>query len=395
MQTHPTQIVRASSVLAIAVAAAACGSSASPEHGSGGSGGAAATSSGSTSTSVTTSSGGASPDGGACAAQLADFSASDWPPACYSFYAPSSFWNTPIAPNPAIDPDSTAILTFYANNYHGFVGLGTITVGDPNSTGAYDHPLYFSHPSDPLFTLHCTESAWGTCPIEGKQVHVPSGAQHADGTDGHLGVVDTTSGIEYDMWQVTSVPTSAGGTLACSWGGYGSFTGPGFTTPAGGATASGSSLGAGTIRSEELIAGEIDHVLFGIVSCCNGTTVGAPVAYGGHCDTVCAGNQGGALGQVYMLNMTDAEIDALGKSPAATAILRALAHYGFMDSDESAYDVGLMATSPTFERTSVGATDPIVAWAQAQGLPSDGNGGYTLDYGSEIDWATKLVVLAP
>jgi len=410
MPSHRTDRARSFFLLASLVATAACGSTAGPggaassgTTGSGGAGSATSSSTGrvgvgggaSTSASAASGSSGAVLDGGACNAQLADFSASHWPPACYPFYAPTSFWNTPIAPSPALDPSSAAILTFYANNYHGFVGLGALSLGDPDSTQAFDHPLYFADASDPLFTLHCTESAWGTCTLEGKQIHVPSGAQHADGTDGHMGIVDTTSGIEYDMWQVTAVPTSAGGTLSCSWGGYGSFTGPGFTTSGGGATASGASLGAGTIRSEELIAGQINHVLFGVVSCCNGTAVGASAMYGGHCDTKCVNNQGGAVGQVYMLNMTDAEIDALGKSPAATAILKALAHYGFMDSDESAYAVGLLATSPTYERTSLGATDPIVAWAKAQGLPSDGNGGYTLDYGTDIDWASKLVVLAP
>ena len=163
----------------------------------------------------------------------------------------------------------------------------------------------------------------------------------------------------------------------------------------GDATASHANLAAGLIRSEELIAGEIDHVLFGTVACCNGQTVGASKTYGGICDTMCTGNQGGALGQVYMLDMTDAEIDALGKSPSGTAVLKAMAHYGIMDGDENAWGFLLNAVTPSFSRTSVGGVDPIVAWAQAQGLPSDGNGGYALDYGSGIDWATKLVALAP
>jgi hypothetical protein len=93
--------------------------------------------------------------------------------------------------------------------------------------------------------------------------------------------------------------------------------------------------------------------------------------------------------------MSDSQMDALGKSQAATAILKAMAHYGIVDGDENAYGFGLNAVVPSVSRTSLGDTDPIIAWAQAEGLPSDGNGGYVLDYGSGIDWPTALVVLAP
>jgi hypothetical protein len=330
-----------------------------------------------------------------CSLELGDYSGSSWPAACVPFYSPSSFFNTPLSSAPTVASNSAAIMSFYATSYNGFTGMGTIDVGDPNSSSVYGHPVYFGRAQDPVFTLHCLNDAlWGNCSIEGARVHIPNGAQPAGGTDGHLGVIDQTNGNEYDMWQAQRTAID-GGTLACTYGGMSPFDGPGFTVGAGDATASHANLGAGLIRSEELIAGKIDHALFGTVACCNGTAVGASKMYGGICDTVCSNNQGGALGQVYRLNMTDAEIAALGKSPAGTAILMAMAHYGIVDGDENAWGFLLNAVTPSVSRTSVGGTDPIVAWAQAQGLPSDGNGGYTLDYGSGIDWATKLVALAP
>lgn len=330
-----------------------------------------------------------------CALELGDYSGSNWPPACVPFYSPSSFFNTPLPATPTVASNSATIMSFYASSYNGFVGMGTLNLGDPNSSSVYGHPIYFGRAQDPVFTLHClNDSMWGTCSIEGAQVHIPDGAQPAGGTDAHLGVIDQTNGNEYDMWQAQRAAID-GGSLDCTYGGMSPFVGPGFTMGTGDATASHANLAAGLIRSEELIAGRIDHVLFGTVACCNGTTVGASKTYGGICDTMCANGQGGALGQVYMLNMTDAEIDALGKSPAGTAILKAMAHYGIVDGDENAWGFLLNAVTPSFSRTSVGGTDPIVAWAQAQGLPSDGSGGYTLDYGSGIDWATKLVALAP
>jgi hypothetical protein len=311
------------------------------------------------------------------------------------FYSPTSFFNTPLPASPAVASNSATIMSFYASSYNGFVGMGSINVGDPNASSVYGHPIYFGRAQDPVFTLHCLNGVmWGACSIEGAQVHIPNGAQPAGGTDAHLGVIDQTNGNEYDMWQAQRTAVD-GGELDCTYGGMSPFVGPGFTVGAGDATASHANLAAGLIRSEELIAGHIDHALFGTVACCNGSAVGASKMYDGICDTVCASDQGGALGQVYMLDMTDAEIDALGKSPAGTAVLKAMAHYGIVDGDENAWGFLLNAVTPSFSRTSVGGTDPIVAWAQAQGLPSDGSGGYTIDYGSGIDWATKLVALAP
>lgn len=330
-----------------------------------------------------------------CTLDLGSYSGSSWPPACVPFYSPSSFFNTPLPANPTIASNSSTIMSFYASNYNGFIGMGSINVGDPNSSSVYGHPIYFARAVDPVFTLHCLNGpTWGACSIEGAEVHIPNGAQPAGGTDGHMGVIDQTNGNEYDMWQAQRAAID-GGTLNCTYGGMSPFVGPGFTIGGGDATASHTNLGAGLIRSEELIAGQIDHVLFGTVPCCNGQVVAPSLTYGGICDTVCTGNQGGALGQVYMLAMSDAEIDALGKSLAGTAILKAMAHYGIMDGDENAWGFLLNAVTPSFSRTSVGDTDPIVAWAEAQGLPSDGSGGYTIDYGSGIDWATKIVALAP
>jgi hypothetical protein len=342
------------------------GSSSGGSNGSGGSSSGSSSGAGSGSGSGSgggsaSSSGGNSDAGTGCALALGTYSGSNWPPACVPFYSPTSFWNTPIPANPKIDPNSSAIISYYASNLHGFTGMGTIVLGYPNSSAVYSHPIYFGRAADPVYTLSCTNSGtWGKCSIEGVQVHIPDGAQPAGGTDAHMGIIDQTNGNEYDMWQAQRTATG-GGPLNCTYGGMSPFVGPGFTMGTGDATASHSNLAGGLIRSEELIAGKIDHALFGTVSCCNGSVVAPSLTYGGICDTKCANNQGGALGQVYMLDMTDAEIDALGKSPAGTAILKAMAHYGIMDGDENAWGFLLNADTPSFSRTSVGGTDPIVA----------------------------------
>ncbi len=57
----------------------------------------------------------------------------------------------------------------------------------------YDHPIYYSHPNDPLYTLRCVED-WGTCEIEGMEVRIPRLAKAVEGSDGHMTVIDLKSG---------------------------------------------------------------------------------------------------------------------------------------------------------------------------------------------------------
>src|SRR5262249_33910501 len=72
--------------------------------------------------------------------------------------------------SPLNPPDSTHRLAFGTRPSRRAALLGTLNLGDPNSSNAYDHPLYFGRTSDPLFTLHCTGAS---CNFEGKQIHIP------------------------------------------------------------------------------------------------------------------------------------------------------------------------------------------------------------------------------
>ena len=140
-----------------------------------------------------------------------------------------------------------------------------VTTGNSGTAGDWSHPIYYSQPSDPVYTVDCTEP-WGTCEIEGMQVGIPAQAQPAGGSDGHMAVIDQASGWEYDFWQVASKP-AGGGTISDRLGGRTAIG----TTDADGrdsnATAAHFGLAAGVIRPAELAAGEIDHALFMVVKC--------------------------------------------------------------------------------------------------------------------------------
>lgn len=47
-----------------------------------------------------------------CANGYGTWSATNWPPGCSQIYDPNGPWNTPIPPNPAIDPASPAIMNW-------------------------------------------------------------------------------------------------------------------------------------------------------------------------------------------------------------------------------------------------------------------------------------------
>ena len=103
-------------------------------------------------------------------------------------------------------------------------------------------------------------------------MRIPDAARPAAGGDGHLAVIDQADGWEYDFWQVQQKP-KGGGTLTVSYGGktpYGTSNADGLGSNA---TAANFALSAGIIRPSELEAGKIDHALFMVVECTNGTAV--------------------------------------------------------------------------------------------------------------------------
>jgi hypothetical protein len=245
--------------------------------------------------------------------------------------------------------------------------------GDPdnNSVGGaedWSHPVYYSQPSDPVFTIHCAEE-WGTCEVEGAQIRIPDAARPASGGDGHMAVIDQASGWEYDFWQVQSKP-AGGGTLTISWGGktrIGTADSDGLESNA---TAAWFGLAAGVIRPPELEAGQINHALFMHVKCTNGTSVWpAGTGAGRHCSDIGLSNSGApAMGQHFMLAMSDAEIDALQVPTWKKTILKAMAHYGMFVGDTGGAAWGV-AFESSASYTSFGYPDPWVALGDRWGVP--------------------------
>ena len=267
--------------------------------------------------------------------------------------------------------------------------IGTADTGDD-----YGHPIYFSSPRDPLFRVECTDFG-GKCPIAGDRLRIPNRARPAGGSDAHLAVIDQDRGWEYDFWRVQSKPEGGMGKLVVGWGGrtrIGRDEGNGRRA---GATAAEFALSAGIIRAAELRARSIDHALFMVVDCTNGSSVW-PAGEGA--GSTCSNPTAPAMGQHFYLQMTDREIDALPARPWQRTILRAMAEYGMFVGDTGGVGWGIHLESSSGQ-TSFGRPDPWVKLAKKYDLPPIDVGGgsthYTFDLVGLVDWGRELRVAHP
>ena len=205
----------------------------------------------------------AAPVSRSCPGPRTAFGPGHHPPACWRPYAATSPFNRAIPERPRLLAGSAAIVS----ELTGWGPPQQLLAGHADTSSDYFHPLYWSAPTDPVFTIRCVR--FGRCPVEGLRIRVPDAARPAGGADGHLAVIDTRSGWEYDFWQVRAKPRG-GGELVVSYAGRTRIDGSGLGSNA---TAAWFGLAAGIIRGPEMEAGTIPHALFIHVRCTAGRSV--------------------------------------------------------------------------------------------------------------------------
>jgi hypothetical protein len=314
-------------------------------------------------------------------------------------YAASSPFNIGTA-GASVHPDSAQMVSRVLE----WGAPGNVPLGVAETSEDYMHPVYYSQPGDPVYTLHATE-AWGNNEINGMQIAIPAGARPAGGADGHMAVI-TPEGWEYDFWQVKSVP-AGGGTLSFSWGGRLRIDGSGV---GGGATAANFGLTAGIIRPQELEAEKINHALFLVLKCTSNTTefgdgVHGHAAGNSNSSYVYPATSGGSrcsggseanippMGAWFTLAMSEAQIEALNVPGWKKAILRAFANYGGFVGDTGGPGFAVQFESGS-SYTSLGQADPWTTFGKKHNLPGSG-GHYTLNLSEGVEWSKYLRVMAP
>ena len=168
------------------------------------------------------------------------------------WYAPSSFWNTPIAAGAAVDPNSAGMISYAIASYANSANLANTSAWgmsyiNTTSTGAK------------TYTIACTEYCSGSA----ISFPMPAGTLPNTGSDHHLAVINTTTNMELDMWEAaynsSTDSWSAGSLGTTSSVGWGAMCAQGQLCN--GEVAAGFAMLGGAVRPEEIAAGLIPHAL--------------------------------------------------------------------------------------------------------------------------------------
>jgi hypothetical protein len=326
---------------------------------------------------------------------LGSFSSSNRPGDCWRPYSDSSPFNQTV---PAGAPRADGSGQMVGGLLDGGPVTQLVFGGDPQRDGGVS--VYWSQPSDPVYTLHCTKD-WGNCPLEGQQIHLPAGALPTGGFatpgnvhDAHLTVMDQASGWEYDMWYVTG---ESGNTIDFGWGGKTRIDGDGLGS---GAVAAGYGSLAGSISPEELQDGLIDHALAMVVPCTDSKVYPAQGTGISCSDAGLPDSLAIPMGSHFQLAMTKGAIRRLNVPAWKKTILTALSTYGAYVSDTTGVaDQWGFETESGWSYTSLGQQDPWVQWAKSRGVqPQDfnhnGYAEYWFDLASGVNWH-RMRVLSP
>ena len=169
-----------------------------------------------------------------------------------TLYDPASFWNQPIPPTAAIDPDSAAMVSASLAAYAGSANFAT--------SNQWSKPLAYANPLSTTYPVGCTTYDCQT-PVS---FAIPRYAAPATGSDHHLVVLDPATSNELDMWQASynagADSWSAGSRYVTASNGWGAQCSSGQHCL--GAVAAGFAAFGGVVRPEEIAQGHIDHALF-------------------------------------------------------------------------------------------------------------------------------------
>ena len=127
-------------------------------------------------------------------------------------FTPGSYWNRPLDPNVALDPDSVAMIEYLVrDSTHDYVRLaGT------GRHGRWGMPVYEARRGDPVYEVasSCPHGA----PPEFENLRIPTGADPDPTGDGAMTVFDRDRGIVAGLWraefdQQAGTWTSCGGAI--------------------------------------------------------------------------------------------------------------------------------------------------------------------------------------
>ncbi len=243
-------------------------------------------------------------------------------------YAGSSPFNTLISSGAAVDPSSASMVQSLVTdaNAQGFIV----------ASGRWTVPVYHADASTPRKTFNLTAGWAPARTMSG--VPVPANASPDPDGDGHMLIIDRSTGCEYDFWQAKK---SSSGAWSASWGNTLLTSGTGVYPKGLSARGSGFGLGAGLIMASEIASGQINHAL---VFSYRYTKSGGPVLPATESDGTTTSGTAIPEGARVQLDPS-LDLDSLGLTPWQKTIARALQRYGMILADTGG-GVSLYAQHP-------------------------------------------------
>lgn len=346
------------------------------------------------------------------------FSVTNPPPATFRPFSSNSPANTPIEAGFTVEATGGAtsadrIATHVSEAGGSSSWPSNMLYAVPNG---FDHPRYWAQQGDNVYTII---SSLVTA-IVGLQVKVPSFAQAAGGSDGHMHVI-TPDGQAFNLFDVTINHSTH--EIASTYGGRMRYDGPGVVTPqsltdgsiigTGGGTAGAWDLDFGMIGGAELAAGNINHALFCTIKTLTrstASTVATLRAATYYISTTSLGSfslpaikpdaSSATSPRVWMgarlkLDMTVADIDATPAQGWEKTIAKAAATHGIYVGDTGGAGFQMMFES-NLPYALAGVRAPMMDVVDQYGISFDPVYGYGFipyrDAG-RIDWINNLKVI--
>jgi hypothetical protein len=241
-------------------------------------------------------------------------------------YAATSPFNQPIPSSPAIAANSEPLVSGLAEV--GRAGGFVIAVR------RYTVPVYLASADTPRYRVALT-AAWAPRhTLTG--VPIPAGAAPDPSSDGHMAIVDRSTGCEFDFWRMRN----RRGAWSAAWGNSLRITGSGVFPRGLSARASGFGLLGGLILPRDLARGYIAHALIFSYPFTSGEGFVRPATEGDGTSTLPEAMPEGARLQL------DPSFDTSRLPRAERIIARALQRYGMYLADTGRKNVSLYAANP-------------------------------------------------
>jgi hypothetical protein len=301
----------------------------------------------------------------------------------FRFFSPTSFWNAELSPTAALDPESVALASAFADEVLAGIDAGA---GPWINTTDYSVPIVTVPAGQPPVRVQLTSSfsapalqaAW-------EEVPIPPNAKPSSGTDGTLVVWQPSANKLWEFWRASHTETG----WQAAWGGaiqhvssaagvYGADAWPGAQTWWG-SSASSLSIAGGVITLEDLARGSIDHAL----------ALAAPNIREGFYSSPAMRTDGRSASPLSLPEGAHLRLDpslnleSLKLAPFTLMIARAAQRYGIFVRDRArvihffAQDPSELATNPYlgksgyFEGRTPGELLASFPWAHIQLLPMD------------------------